>query len=150
MKLLITTFFSISLLFVIGSFKPMANEISIIIHKDNPISQMTAGEVKLYWLRKIKKRWPEINKNIKPADRKSKCAEQEVFYSKVLNMNATDVDVYFNQKQYESGDKPQDKLANDDAIINFVSEEPGAIGYVSSSSLSASDKAKVKVVFVIQ
>lgn len=65
-------------------------------------------------------------------------------------MNATDVEAYFSQKQYESAEKPQDKFPNDEAIIGFVSDEQGAIGYVASSSLSASDKAKVKVVLTIQ
>lgn len=140
----------ITILFLLLSFRPEGVEISIIVNKDNPVTQLSAGEAKLYWLRKIKKRWPEINKNIKPVDRKSKSPEQETFYSKVLNMNATDVETYFSQKQYESAEKPQDKFPNDDAIISFVSEEQGAIGFVSSASLSASDKAKVKVVLTIQ
>lgn len=139
-----------AIIFALTSFKPEGTEISVIINKDNPIAQLSAGEAKLYFLRKIKKRWPEINKNIKPVDRKSKCPEQETFYSKVLNMNATDVEAYFSQKQYESAEKPQDKFPNDEAIIGFVSDEQGAIGYVASSSLSASDKAKVKVVLTIQ
>lgn len=137
-------------LFALLSFKPEGTEISVIVNKDNPVGQLTSGEVKLYFLRKIKKRWPEINKNIKPVDRKSKCPEQDTFYSKVLSMNATDVEAYFSQKQYESAEKPQDKFPNDDAIIAFVSEEQGAIGFVASSSLSAADKSKVKVVLTIQ
>lgn len=136
--------------FLLMSFRPEGVEISVIVNKDNPITQLSAGEAKLYWLRKIKKRWPEINKNIKPVDRKSKSPEQETFYSKVLNMNATDVEAYFSQKQYESAEKPQDKFPNDEGVISFVSEEQGAIGFVNSSSLSASDKAKVKVVLTIQ
>ena len=140
----------ITITFILLSFRPEGVEISVIVNKGNPVTQLSAGEAKLYWLQKIKKRWPEINKNIKPVDRKSKCPEQETFYSKVLNMNATDVETYFSQKQYESAEKPQDKFPNDEAIISFVSEEQGAIGFVAASSLSASDKAKVKVVFTIE
>ncbi|TAH27068.1 MAG: hypothetical protein EAZ07_02205 [Cytophagales bacterium] len=135
------------------SFKtPDASEasISIIVNKENPISTLTTGEVKLYWLRKIKKRWPEINKNIKPADRKSNSPEQAAFYKKVLNMTGTDVEAYFTQKQYENAEKPQDKFANDIAIIDFVSEEVGAVGYVNTSSLSGDYKNKVKVICQIE
>jgi hypothetical protein len=135
---------------VLASFSPQGTEISVIVNKENPVGTLSAGEAKLYWLRKIKKRWPDINKNIKPVDRKAKCIEQETFYSKVLNMTATDVESYFTQKQYESAEKPQDKFPNDAAIISFVSEEQGAIGFVNSSSLSVEDKNKVKVVLTIQ
>lgn len=132
------------------AFAPAATEIAIVINKENPVDKLTTGEVKLYWLRKIKKRWPELNKNIKPVDRKTKSAEQDVFYSKVLGMSATDVETYFNTKQYESGEKPQDKFATDAAIIDFVAEEAGAIGFVNTASLTPEAKAKVKVVLIIQ
>lgn len=146
-----TTFILAVLLFVtLTAFAPAATELAIIINKENPVEKLTAGEVKLYWLRKIKKRWPELNKNIKPVDRKTKNAEQDAFYAKVLGMSAADVETYFNAKQYESGEKPQDKFPSDAAIIDFVGEEAGAIGFVNVASLTPEAKAKVKVVLVIQ
>ncbi|MCW5909483.1 MAG: hypothetical protein KIT62_00325 [Cyclobacteriaceae bacterium] len=137
------------LVVVLTAFAPPTPEIAVIVNKENTASKLTAGEVKLYWLRKIKKRWPDINKNIKPVDRKASCSEQEAFYAKVLGMSASDVETYFTQKQYESAEKPQDKFASDAAIIDFVAEEPGAIGFVNISSLSAEAKARVKVVLTI-
>jgi ABC-type phosphate transport system substrate-binding protein len=128
---------------------PAGPEIAIVVNKENPIEKLSSGEVKLYWLRKIKKRWPELNKNIKPVDRKTKNPEQDAFYSKVLGMSANDVETYFNTKQYESGEKPQDKFPSDAAILEFVGEEAGAIGFVNSASLTPEAKAKVKVVLVI-
>jgi hypothetical protein len=128
---------------------PVDGSISIIVHKDNPVAKLAAGEVKLYWLRKIKKRWPETNKNILPVDRKAKCAERDAFYSKILNMGADDVEAYFSNRSYQNAEKPQDKFSSDSEIIDFISKEVGGIGFVSSSSLSAADKEKVKVVLSI-
>ena len=146
-----TTLLLAVLFFVtLTAFAPVGTEVAIIINKENPVEKLTAGEVKLYWLRKIKKRWPELNKNIKPVDRKTKNAEQDAFYSKVLGMSAADVETYFNAKQYESGEKPQDKFASDADIIDFVGEEAGAIGFVNVASLTPEAKAKVKVVLVVQ
>ena len=140
------------LLLMLTAFAPetATTEIAIIVNKENTVDKLSTGEVKLYWLRKIKKRWPDINKNIKPADRKSKCAEQDTFYSSVLGMSASDVETYFTQKQYESAEKPQDKFTSDAGIIDFVANEPGAIGFVNASSLTAEAKASVKVVLVIK
>jgi ABC-type phosphate transport system substrate-binding protein len=136
--------------FSLTAFAPAPTEIAVIVSKENTIDKLSSGEVKLYWLRKIKKRWPDLNKNIKPADRKSKCGEQDAFYSKVLGMSASDVETYFTQKQYESAEKPQDKFTSDADIITFVSEEAGAIGFVNAASLTAEAKAKVKVVLIVQ
>lgn len=146
-----TNLILVALLFItLTAFAPAEPKIAIIVNNENPVSKLTTGEVKLYWLRKIKKRWPELNKNIKPVDRKTKNAEQDAFYSKILGMSVADVETYFNARQYESGEKPQDKFSTDSDIIAFVAEEAGAIGFVNVSSLSDSDKAKVKVVLIVQ
>lgn len=138
------------LFFMLTAFAPATSEIAVIVNNENPNDNLSAGEAKLYWLRKIKKRWPGINKNIKPVDRKSKCSEQDTFYETVLGMSASDVETYFTQKQYENAEKPQDKFTSDDSIIDFVADEPGAIGFVNVSSLTAAAKSKVKVVLVVK
>lgn len=144
-----------ALLFVSSAFirpNPAAtgSEILIIVNKENPVSSMDAGQVKLYWLRKVKKRWPELNKNIRPADRKSKCAERELFYGKVLNMSDDEVETYFVTKQYQNAEKPQDKFGGDAEILDFVASEPGAIGFINASSFTGSSKEKVKSILSVQ
>lgn len=146
-------FFSVFIVLLCGAFSPTIMQdqtLVIIVHKDNPVESLSLSEVKLYWLRKVKKRWPTINKNIRPVDTKSKSLEQQAFYKKVLNMSATDVEAYFNLKQYESAEKPQDKFGNERDIIEFVAEQEGAIGFVNSNSLSADMKSKVKIVAKIE
>ncbi len=156
MKKLIPIEFVVSLIILFllissSSFNFIADgRIAIIVNNDNPAEKLTAGEAKLYWLRKIKKRWPETNKNILPVDRKAKCAERDAFYAKILNMSADDVESYFSNRQYQSAEKPQDKFTSDSEIIEFVSKEIGAIGFVSQSALSGDAKSKVKVVLTIE
>ncbi len=126
-----------------------SSSIVVIVNKENPVTTLSVSETKLYWLRKIKKRWPDINKNIRPADYKSKNGAQTAFYANVLGLSATDVETYFTQKQYESAEKPQDKFSSESELINFVADEVGAIGFVNASSLTDADKAKVKIVCTI-
>ena len=113
---------------------PAPAEVAIIVNNENPVGQLSAGEVKLYWLRKIKKRWPVVNKNIKPVDRKTTNPDQDIFYSKVLGMSASDVETYFNQKQYESGEKP----ANEKQLQTGIRGDPSEVvsnGIDSSANL---------------
>lgn len=131
------------------NFKSTADiSIVIIVNKENPTSDLTVSQAKLYWLRRTKKRWPEINKNIRPVDRKKDCPEQQIFYKKVIAMKALDIDNYFLQRQYESSESPQEKFANDNAILEYVAAQDGAIGYINSATDIS--KFNVKIVARIE
>lgn len=141
----------LSLLIGLFAFKnkPQIGTLAIIVNKENKISDMTEGQVKLIWLKRIKKRWAEINKAIRPADRKKKCPEKEAFYDKILSMQSDEVELYFAKIQFENAEKPQEKLNSDQEMIQYISEEIGGIGYVNLNSISDKDKENIKIVFTI-
>ena len=128
---------------------PEAESIVVIVNNDNPVGSLTAGEVKLYYTRKIKKRWTELKKNIRPADRKNKCPERDMFYFSVLGMKDNEVEEYFTNKQLQNAERPQDKFASETEMIDFVSEERGAIGFIKASSVTPEVRARVKVVLTL-
>jgi ABC-type phosphate transport system substrate-binding protein len=123
-------------------------EIAIIINAANPVNKMGADFVKNYWLRRFVKRWKETNKGILPVDRKFKGPEQDLFYNAVLGLPSDAVETYLSARQYQSGDTPPEKLASDSDVINFISKEVGAIGYVNAASISENDK-NVKIILVL-
>ena len=123
-----------------------AESIVVIVNKGNPVTTLSASEVKLYYLRKIKKRWPEINKNIRPADLKKQCGERDAFYA-LLGLSDSEVEQYFVTKQLQNAERPPDKFATEAELIDFVAEEIGSIGYIKASSITPGVSAKVKVVF---
>lgn len=120
--------------------------IVVIVNKDNPVEKLTVSEVKLYFTRKIKKRWPGFEKNIRPATRKTKCAERDTFYRNVLSMTDEGVEEYFTNKQLQNAERPPDKFTSEADLVNFVAEEPGAIGFIKASSWNDELKSKVKAV----
>lgn len=147
MKQLSYLIFILSTIVFLSSFNsPPPGDTVVIVNKENTISALSAGEAKLYYLRKLKSRWPGINKGIRPADRKSKCAEREAFYSTILKMTEAEVSAYFAERQFQNAERLPDKFASDAEIIEFVEQEIGAIGYINSKSLTPEVKAKVKVV----
>lgn len=149
MKHTLSLFILLSTGFLLNSSIPkemQASEIVVVLNPNNPVTSMTAGEVKLIWLRKIKKRWPQLKKNIKPVDRSHSCTERDLFYNKILDMSADEVETYFIQKQYQNAEKPPEKFSSEKEVIDFVSNEPGAIGFVSSAVAHAS-KDRVRIVF---
>lgn len=128
--------------------RPVKDSISIIVHPNNPYDKLTPSTVKIFWLRSGKKRWEKINAAIKPVDRKNKCVEREKFLSVLIEMKSDQVETYFTAKQYQFAEQPPAKFISDAEIIDYVSNEPGAIAFVSTASLT-SNESKVKVVYQI-
>ncbi len=125
---------------------PAGSNMVVIVNNDNPVSTLTAGEVKLFYTRRLKSKWPGNDKNIKPATRKSKCTERDAFYAEILKMDETQVEGYFSERQFQKGEATPNEFFSDSEIIDFVSREVGAISFVNASSLTAEAKSKVKVV----
>jgi len=119
----------------------------IIVNNDNPTGEMSVGQVKLYYTRKIKKRWPKTNASIKPVALK-KSSSKTAFLSSVLKMSASEVDNYFKQRQFANAEAPPVQFSSDAEVINFIVNNPGAIGYVSKAGYNAAS-GKVKAVLTL-
>jgi len=147
MKKLLILFCALAGVVVLSSFTaPPASDFAIIVNKENTLTALSAGEAKLYYLRKLKSRWPGINKGIRPADRKAKCPEREAFYGTILKMADSEVSAYFAERQFQNAERLPDKFSSDAEVIDFVEQEVGGIGYVNVKSLTADVRARVKVV----
>ncbi len=131
------------------AFTPVQDSIVVIVNNENPIASLTASEAKLFYLRKLKSRWPGINKNIRPVDRKTKCSERSTFYETILKMDDKAVESYFAERQFQNAERVPDKMNSDGEVIDYVASEIGAIGYIKASSLTADAKSKVKVVLTL-
>jgi ABC-type phosphate transport system substrate-binding protein len=131
------------------AFTPVQDSIVVIVNNENPIATLTASEAKLFYLRKLKSRWPGINKNIRPVDRKTKCAERSTFYESILKMDDKSVESYFAERQFQNAERAPEKMNSDSEVVDYVASEIGAIGYIKASSLTGDVKSKVKVVLTL-
>lgn len=142
--------------FAVGAFyssnpaasKASNTEIVVIVNSANPADKLSATEIRNYWMRKgVQKTWPSLKTDVKPVDRKNKSAEKTLFYNKLIGLSEVDVDSYFAAKQYQNAENPPVKFTTDEEIINYVSENRGAIGFINKASLA--EGKNVKVVFSI-
>lgn len=138
------------LLFLKPWCSPPGDPVVVIVNVENKVSDLSLTEVRMYWMRRPKKRWEEIDKLIKPVDLKGQSDTKSSFYSKVLKMEKDIVESYFTARQYQNGEKSPDLFSTDKEIINFIGNEIGAIGYVKRSSLDAQSFEKVKIVFSLE
>jgi ABC-type phosphate transport system substrate-binding protein len=143
MKNLTTRIVLITALCIASAYSIHAQEVCVIVNAENPSATLTASQVKLAYLRKINKRWKELNKNIVPVDRKSDTDTRKKFLKDVLQMSADEVSRYFTEREYQNAEAPPVKLASDDEVVSFVESNIGAIGYVLKSAIKPDSKVKI-------
>jgi ABC-type phosphate transport system substrate-binding protein len=61
----------------------------------------------------------------------------EAFRAQVLKKNASQLKAYWAQQVFTGGGKPPSELDGDDAVLKYVAETPGGIGYVESGKTKA-------------
>ena len=132
LKFLIAGFF---LMISLGS---AAQQVVVIVNNENPVNDLKQIEAKLYYLKKIKQTWPSINEVIRPVERSGTSESKSVFLKSILKMTESEVEAYFKQRQFANAEPTPPSFASDSEIIRYVSENKGAIGYVSQAAYSSS------------
>ena len=125
------------------AYSASAQEVCIIVNADNPSTSLTASQTKLTYLRKINKRWKEINKNIVPVDKKSDTDIRKKFLKDVLQMSADELARYFTEREYQNAEAPPVKFSSDEEVISFVENNIGAIAFVPKNAIKPGSKVKV-------
>jgi ABC-type phosphate transport system substrate-binding protein len=129
-----------------GAFNSLvAQEVVVIVNKDNPVSTMSQIEVKLYYMRKIKQQWPALGVAILPVGLKSDSPAKSSFHSVIMKMSESELEAYFKQRQFSNAEAMPATFNSENDIIDYVSRNKGAIAYVSKASYEASS-GKVKSV----
>lgn len=71
-----------------------------------------------------------------PVNQKDNAVTEE-FRTKVLKKNAQQFKAYWAQQLFTGGAKPLQELDGDDAVLKYVADTPGGIGYVDSGKSRA-------------
>ena len=121
-----------------------AGDLVVIVNAANPIAAMDAKAVKAAYL-KVSPTWGNGEKT-RPIDMES--PERAAFLAKVLGMTATDLERFWIEKQYASGDNPPTKASDEATVIKLVKTFKGGIGFVSKAAAAAAG-ADVKIVLTV-
>jgi hypothetical protein len=123
-----------------------AGELAVIVNAANPAATLDARGVKSYFLR-ASSSWGNGEK-VRPIDHSGAAEQRAAFIKKVLGMSATDLERFWIEKQYASGDNPPTKAPDDAAVIKLVKAFKGGIGFVSKEAAAAAG-ADIKIVMTI-
>ena len=122
--------------------------VAVIVNTSNPFDEMSAAEVKAYFLKRDKKRWKNGAK-IRPVDNAGTSQERALFLEQVLHMSAEDVERYWIEVQYRKALAPPLRIEEDYRIMRLISKFEGGIGYVNLSSLTDQTSDEIKIVHIL-
>ena len=120
-----------------ASDQAMAQNMVVIVNKDNPVSSMKQIEVKLYYMRKIKQEWPALGIAVLPAGLSTSNPAKSTFLAEIMKMSASELDAYFKQRQFANAEPLPATFSSETELIEYVSKNKGAIAYVSKGAFDS-------------
>lgn len=104
----------------------------VIVNKGNPISEIGKKELKRIY--KMKTTIWDAGGNIQPVNLWENNAVREEFSQSVLGKSPKAMEAFYLKRALSGNGQPPKSFVTEQDIINFVSSNAGAIGYVSKSS----------------
>lgn len=110
-----------------------AEDIVVIVARDAPTQAPDAGTLRDIYLKKIF--LDAAGHRLIPVNLPADAPLREAFSQALFRKSSDELQGYWNQN-YFHGINPPYVLASQDAVVRFVAQTPGAIGYVAACYLS--------------
>ncbi len=140
----IKTFICIGVFLAVSMLRAQVGSYKVVVNAGNPVASITKAELVDLFLKKATA-W-EKGEKVSPVDLSENSSARMGFSKSVLGKTIDQIKAYWNYKIFSGLDTPPPVLNTDRAVLEFISENRNAIGYVSSSA--PVDNASVKVLTV--
>ncbi|PKI16375.1 phosphate ABC transporter substrate-binding protein [Colwellia sp. 12G3] len=112
-------------------------DVSIVVNTANG-GAISDTEISRLFLGKLKKF--SDGESAIPINSKAGTAARVVFEEKVLNKSSSQIKAYWSKRVFSGKGNPPTEVDNDAAVLSFVAENTGAIGYVDAASVDGTVK----------
>lgn len=112
-------------------------EVVVIVHPDNPQRAMTVREVSDIYLGR--------GRGLSAYDLPADSAVREIFFRSLNGMSIRQLNAYWARLRFSGEVLPPATLADSRMVVEAVSRNPNAIGYVDAAALSASVKVVLRL-----
>lgn len=116
-------------------------DVAVIVNPANG-NTIDEGTIKKIYLGKAKSF--DDGTKVNPVNQDGNSVSDE-FNDKVVGKSSSQLNAYWSKLVFTGKGTPPEKLANDQAVIDFVSANGDAIGYIDASKVT--DKVKVVATF---
>lgn len=114
----------------------------IVVHATNPEPSVSREFLADAFLKKTT-RW-QSGDPLRPVDQRPDARVRAAFTESVLRRSVSAVRSYWQQRIFSGRGVPPPEVDSDTAVLRYVQQNPGAVGYVSGQA----DTSEVKVVSV--
>jgi len=122
----------------------IAKPISVIVNAENSTESLTKKQlIDLYMGRFVA--FPD-NQTAQPLDTLTPEDLRALFYKRLVNMQLSRVNAYWSRVRFTGRASPPEQHQNEQTVLDFITNNPNAIGYVFSESLTQENKRGVKVI----
>jgi len=108
-----------------------AQSVEVIVHPDNSVASVSKDELSKIFLKRLRT-WSDRTPAI-PVDQVPDSPARREFTRFVHRRRVVNVEVYWKRMIFSGRAVPPKEVADDEAVLQFVRNTPGAVGYVSSS-----------------
>ena len=113
-------------------------EFRVIVNPESSVTAATRELIAEAFL-KTNTRWPD-GETIRPVDQRSDSPARKAFSDSILKRSVAAVRSYWQQRIFSGRGVPPPELDSDDAVVRYVSEHRGAVGYVSPAARTGETK----------
>lgn len=138
----------INLIFIFGIilaipclYAQQSSSFKVIVNKENPESSLSKKQIAKHFQKKTTK-WNDGTK-VLPVDQSTSSSVRSDFSKSIHGKPVSSIESYWQRRIFSGRGVPPPEKKSDKQVINYVKDNPGAIGYVSS-------KAKLSGVKVIR
>jgi ABC-type phosphate transport system substrate-binding protein len=117
---------------VLFSLIAATQEYRVIVHPSNPATNIERRELADMFLKKVRS-WSH-GERVAPADLPSSSSLREKFATMVLNRTVSAVKSYWQQQIFSGRGLPPPELDSEEAVVQYVLKNPGAVAYVSTKA----------------
>lgn len=120
----------------------LSAQYKVIVNSSNSSGSLSKKEISDYFLKKSIK-WPDGTKVI-PIDQQSSSSVRDAFTSEIHGKSVGSIKSYWQQFVFSGKGTPPVEKNSDTEVKDFVKNNAGAIGYISSDA----DMSGVKVIVI--
>lgn len=117
------------------AFKPVYADVVIVVARDNPLTSLDRAELVDIYLGRLS-RFPNGGRAI-PIDQREGTAARDEFYSDYLGQSPAQIKAHWSKLIFTGRGQPPRSLPDGPAMVEFVAENPEAIGYVDEQHINS-------------
>jgi ABC-type phosphate transport system substrate-binding protein len=128
------------LIFSGSTLLAQSNNYKVIVNSANSLSEMTKKEVSNLFLKKTTK-WSNGEK-VQPVDLVDTSAVRQDFSKGVHGRKVSSIKAYWQKEIFSGRNVPPAEKKTEREVLQFVSDNPGAIGYIATATSTGNYKVK--------